>query len=129
MDLAVGRFEKARDQPQRGGLAAAGWAEQANQLPVIDPQRNVIDHRKRAKSLGQAAQINGRQSPHSHSYFLARISARLISTKNDAQESLRVSDFDRIELVDWARCVDNDSGSLSHCERVGGEEFRTVDCR
>ena len=30
-------------------------------------KRDVIDHRKRAKSLGQAAQINGRQSPHSHS--------------------------------------------------------------
>jgi hypothetical protein len=29
---------------------------------VIDPQRDVIDDRKRSKPLGQAAQINGRQS-------------------------------------------------------------------
>src|SRR5215212_7235171 len=34
---------------------------------MIDFQGDAIDHRKRAKSLGQAAQINGRQSPHSHS--------------------------------------------------------------
>jgi hypothetical protein len=35
---------------------------------VIDPQRNLIDHRQRSKSLGQATQFNGRQSnpsPHS----------------------------------------------------------------
>jgi len=49
----------------RRGLAAAGWPEQADQLPMIDPQRDVIDHRKRSKALGQAAQINGRQSCHS----------------------------------------------------------------
>src|SRR2546430_2043415 len=67
MDLAVGGFEKARDQPQRRGLAAAGGPEQADQLSMIDFQGNVIDHRKRAKSLGQAAQIHRRQSPHSHS--------------------------------------------------------------
>src|SRR2546430_10446275 len=67
MDLAVGGFEKARDQPQRRGLAAAGGPEQADQLSMIDFQGDVIDHRKRSKSLGQAAQINGRQSPHSHS--------------------------------------------------------------
>jgi hypothetical protein len=41
---------------------------------VIDPQRYIIDHRKRSKSLGQAAQINGRQSVSSS--FLVRISAR-----------------------------------------------------
>jgi hypothetical protein len=29
---------------------------------MIDPQRYIIDHRKRSKSLGQAAQFNGRQS-------------------------------------------------------------------
>src|ERR1700686_3815209 len=62
MDLAVGGFQKARDQPQGRGLAAAGRAEQADQLPVVDPQRDVIDHRERSKSLGQAAQFNRRQS-------------------------------------------------------------------
>jgi hypothetical protein len=29
---------------------------------VVDPQRDIIDHRKRSKSLGKAAQFNGRQS-------------------------------------------------------------------
>jgi len=42
---------------------------------VIDPQRDIIDHGKRSKSLGQAAQINGRQSVSSS--FLVRISARV----------------------------------------------------
>ena len=62
MDLAVGRFQEAGDQPQRRGLAAAGGAEQADQLPVVDPQRDIIDDRQRSKSLGQATQFNGRQS-------------------------------------------------------------------
>ena len=70
MDLAVGRLQKSRDQPQRRGLAAAGRPEQADQLSMVDFQGDVIDHRKRAKSLGQAAQINRRQSPHSHALFL-----------------------------------------------------------
>ena len=62
MDLAVGGLQETRDQPQRRGLAAAGRAQQADQLSMVDPQRDVIDHRKRTKALGQAAQINGRQS-------------------------------------------------------------------
>jgi hypothetical protein len=33
---------------------------------VVDRQRDIIDHRQRSKSLGQAAQINGRQSSSSH---------------------------------------------------------------
>jgi hypothetical protein len=41
---------------------------------VIDPQRDIIDHRKRAKPLGQAAQINGRQSDSSR-FYRAGISA------------------------------------------------------
>ena len=49
MDLAVGGFEETGDQPQRRGLAAAGRAEQADQLPVVDPQRDVIDDRKRCQ--------------------------------------------------------------------------------
>src|SRR3984957_14717149 len=66
-DLAIGGIEKARDQPQRRGLAATRGAEQADQLPVIDPQRDIIDDRERSKSFGQAAQINRRQSHHSPS--------------------------------------------------------------
>jgi hypothetical protein len=29
---------------------------------VVDPQADLIDHRKRSKSLGQATQFNGRQT-------------------------------------------------------------------
>src|SRR5277367_1967481 len=62
MDFAQRRFQEARDQPQGRGLAAAGRAEQADQLAMVDPQADVIDHRQRSKPLGQAAQFNGRQS-------------------------------------------------------------------
>jgi hypothetical protein len=37
---------------------------------VIDSQRDVIDHRKRSEALGQATQINRRQS-HSSLLFYA----------------------------------------------------------
>jgi hypothetical protein len=84
MDLAVGRLQEAGEQSQRRGLAAAGGAEQADQLTVIDPQRDVIYNRKRSKSLGQAAQINGRQSSSSPSFLRATGSrvCRSVSTKN-----------------------------------------------
>src|SRR5882757_8347720 len=29
---------------------------------MVDPQRDIIDHRKRSKPLGEATQFNGRQS-------------------------------------------------------------------
>src|SRR6267378_3291165 len=115
MDLAVGRLQKTRDQPQRRGLAAAGWSEQADQLPMADPQRDIIDHRKRAKPLGQAAQINGRQSNSSNALLCRDQRPGLllvysISTKYGVPESLSASDFDRIELADRVDC-------LSHCGR------------
>jgi hypothetical protein len=65
MDFAVGRLKKSGDQAQRRGLAAARGAQQADQLPVVDPQRDIIYDRQRSKSLGQATQFNGRQSLHS----------------------------------------------------------------
>ena len=76
MDLAVGRFQETRDQPQRRGLAAAGGAEQADQLSMVDFQGDVIDHRKRGKALGQATQINRRQSS-PPVLVLAGVNARL----------------------------------------------------
>jgi hypothetical protein len=58
---------------------------------VVDPQRDIIDHRQRSKSLGQAAQINRRQSL--HSLYLAPLSACYLSldhlsTKDDAAKRL-----------------------------------------
>jgi hypothetical protein len=39
---------------------------------MVDPQRDIIDYRKRSKSLGQATQINGRQSVSSLSFLYLR---------------------------------------------------------
>jgi hypothetical protein len=47
---------------------------------VIDPQRDIIDHRQRSKSLGQATQINGRQSNSSPCYFTRIPIAKPVST-------------------------------------------------
>jgi len=82
MDLAVGRFQEAGEQSQRRGLAAAGRAQQADQLTVIDPQRDVIYNCKRSESLGQAAQINGRQSSSSPSLFARILIAPLQISKH-----------------------------------------------
>jgi len=62
MDLAGGRLEESGDQPQRRGLAATRGAQQADQLPVVDPQRDIVHDRQRSKPLGQATQFNRRQS-------------------------------------------------------------------
>src|SRR4029077_6931566 len=67
MDLAVGGLEESGNQPQRRGLAAARGPQQTDELTVIDLQADAIDDCKRSKSLGQAAQFNGRQSYHSPS--------------------------------------------------------------
>jgi hypothetical protein len=50
-DLAVGRLQKARDQPQGRCLAAAGRAEQADEFAMIDHERDVIDHGERRERL------------------------------------------------------------------------------
>src|SRR6185369_17471608 len=115
MDLAVGRFEETRDQPQCRGLAAAGWPEQADQLSMIDFQGDVIDHRKRTKSLGQAAQINGRQSPHSHS-------CSCTDQRPAWYASIRTKPGWERELS-WKRCrprcaiAHGPITTISHCER------------
>jgi hypothetical protein len=44
---------------------------------MIDPQRDVIDDRKRSKPLGQATQFNGRQSHHSLSAFCVYSSRKI----------------------------------------------------
>ena len=62
--------------------AAASWScrsrtgRAGRPVAVIDPQRDVIDHRKRRKALGQAAQFNGRQSVLSRYLFARRMIAR-----------------------------------------------------
>ena len=42
------------DHPQQGGLAAARWAEEADQLARRDGERNIVERRERAEALGDA---------------------------------------------------------------------------
>ena len=62
-DLARRRLDEARDQPQRRGLAAARGPEQADQQPVLDAQRHVVDDGQIAVALGQPAQFDRRHVP------------------------------------------------------------------
>ena len=57
-DLAFGRLDEAGDQPQRRGLAAARWPEQADQRAMLDRHRDVIDDgvRRRIFSSTRAIQ-------------------------------------------------------------------------
>ena len=52
-DLAGGRLVQARDQPQRGRLAAAGRSDQHQQLAVPDLQIKPVDGRHAAVGLAQ----------------------------------------------------------------------------
>jgi hypothetical protein len=61
-DLAAGRFDEAGDQAQGRGLATTRRPEQADEPPVLDRQRHVIDHRERAVVLCQTAQFNRRHA-------------------------------------------------------------------
>src|ERR1700676_2542973 len=90
MDLALRRLQESGDEPQRRGLAAAGGTQQADQLPMVDPQRDLIDHRERSKSLGQAAHINGRQSSSSLSFFVP--SLREAELRSNPENSIRTLD-------------------------------------
>ena len=56
---AVGLFE-ARDQPQRGGFAAAGRAEQYQQRSLIRRQADAVDRARGAKTLDDAIELNCR---------------------------------------------------------------------
>ena len=42
-DLALGRLLEAGDHPQRRGLAAAGWSEEAVELAARDAQVHAVD--------------------------------------------------------------------------------------
>jgi hypothetical protein len=46
---ARGRFVQSRDHPQRRGLAATRRADQDDELPVLDEQRQVVDRRRAAR--------------------------------------------------------------------------------
>ena len=50
-DRALGRVLEPGDHPQRGGLAAARRAEQHEELPVVDLEREVVDGDDVAEAL------------------------------------------------------------------------------
>ena len=56
-DLPGGRLLEARDQPQGGGLATAGRAEQREELPAGHRQVNAV-HRDLGEALGQRDQLD-----------------------------------------------------------------------
>ncbi len=74
-DFSGRRFNETRDQAQRRGLAAAGGSEQADQQPVLDAQRHVVDHRRFVISLGQIPQFDRRHAESPYAFprrFLRR---------------------------------------------------------
>jgi hypothetical protein len=60
VDLAAGRLDQAGDHPQRRGLAAAGRAEERDQLAVRDLQVERVHGHGRAVVLRDRCQPNGR---------------------------------------------------------------------
>ena len=59
-DFAGGRRFQTRNHAQRGGLAAAGRAEQGDEAAVGDIQIQVLNGREAAEALGNVFQNNFR---------------------------------------------------------------------
>ena len=55
---------EAGDHPQQGGLAAARRAEEADELALLDGERDVVERGERAEALGDAldAHVDGAAS-------------------------------------------------------------------
>ena len=53
-DLDASRILRLQpgDHPQQGGLAAARWAEEADELALLHGERNVVERGERAEALG-----------------------------------------------------------------------------
>jgi hypothetical protein len=66
LDLALGRLVEAGDHPQRRRLAAAGRAEQREELAGLHLEVDVIDRDEVAVSLRHAAQDDVWRGPHLH---------------------------------------------------------------
>ena len=57
-NLARGGHDEARDEPQHGGLAAAGRAEERQKLPVVDVQVHVVQSEIPVVLLGNVPQLD-----------------------------------------------------------------------
>src|SRR5215204_4219829 len=58
-DAAGVRPLEATDDPQQCRLAAAAGAEQGDESPRLDPQRDVVESSRSAEALGYPADDNG----------------------------------------------------------------------
>src|SRR5207248_2159230 len=76
---AGGRLLEPADHPQRRRLAAPGRAEQGEEVPVVDLERDVVDCHDVVESLRQALEANvehggggrrGERARHLHSRLL-----------------------------------------------------------
>jgi hypothetical protein len=56
-NLATARFDEPGNETQGRGLAAAGRAQQANQMPLFNGKIDFVDHGQWAESLRQADQL------------------------------------------------------------------------
>ena len=57
-DAALGGHLEAADDTQHGGFAAAGGAEQRDELTLADVKVDIVKHLRVAKALGHAAKLN-----------------------------------------------------------------------
>ena len=81
---AGGRLDEAGDDAQGRGLAAAGGAEQHQELAVGDVERNVVDGLEVAVALGDAGQLQARH----------RQTTRPILTKRSVSSIARADEQD-----------------------------------
>src|SRR4051812_35984125 len=63
---AGARRLEAGDQPEQGGFAAAGWAEEGDEFAGRDAEADVVEHRKNAavdvEGVADAANVQHRSS-------------------------------------------------------------------
>ena len=57
-DLALGRLLEAGEHAHQRGLAAAGRAEQREELALVDVERLVVDGDESAEALGDVAELD-----------------------------------------------------------------------
>jgi hypothetical protein len=57
-DLAAVRHQKAGDEVEQRGLAAAGWPQQRYQLAATDQQRDVIERGNLAETFGHPLELD-----------------------------------------------------------------------
>src|SRR5258706_12304037 len=73
-------LEKTGDEPQRRGLAAAGWAEQRYEFAVADFEIEIIDGRHAGEVFCQSAHRNRR---HEFTPALRRLPGRATSARSE----------------------------------------------